>query len=99
MKPFSEHFELIEFKPHKQTDYFKDQYLGKPDPETLRKSEVAFAALMAYEVNAQKYDQPFGATNIPKGQRMSDYAMTFNTTIAEMKTQWRNVEEVLKRSL
>lgn len=63
------------------------------------KNEIAFQALLAYEKNCIiKYDYPDNRPSKPpiKGDRMSDYAEKYGTTIEEMKNHWRGVEYIIK---
>lgn len=76
------------------------------DPTTNKvwreKSERAFQALLAYEKNCiAKYDYPDSRPSKPpiKGERMSDYAERYGTTIEEMKSHWRGVEYALANGL
>ena len=85
--------EDIELKYHTPT-YSNFSEWGYKD-----KSNKAFQALLAYELNAMRYDKPnpFQPTYIPKGERMIDYAKSFGTTVEEMKGQRRAVEFHIKK--
>ena len=66
------------------------------------KSERAFQSLLAYEKNCiAKYDSPDNRPSKPpiKGERMSDYAERYGTTIEEMKSHWKSVEYALANGL
>lgn len=66
------------------------------------KSERAFQSLLAYEKNCiAKYDSPDNRPGKPpiKGERMSDYAERYGTTIEEMKSHWKSVEYALANGL
>ncbi|MCK5017746.1 MAG: hypothetical protein KAS32_11845, partial [Candidatus Peribacteraceae bacterium] len=61
-----------------------------PSKESQEKYELAFAAMLAYEMNCiAKYDYPdrmCRPSRCPvKGERMSDYAIRYGTTLFEMK--------------
>ena len=64
---------------------------------TAKQQNRAYEALLAYEKNCiEKYDRPHGPSMTPpKGERMEDYAIMYNTTVKEMKNHWRAVEKEL----
>jgi hypothetical protein len=56
-------------------------------------NDLPFQALLAYELNAQKYDNPYGMpVFVPIGERISDYARTYGVTVNSMKSEWNRVE-------
>lgn len=81
---------------------FLNEYYSQPTQEEIYKTERAFQALLAYEKNCiAKYDYPDNRPSKPpiKGERMSDYAERYGTTIEEMKSHWRGVEYALVNGL
>ena len=83
---------------------FFDEIYSKPSQESIDKYERAFQARLAYEKNCiAKYDYPdwMMKPSLPpkQGERMSDYAMRFGTTIEEMKECLPAVERVLQNGL
>ena len=83
---------------------FFDEIYSKPSQESIDKYECAFQARLAYEKNCiAKYDYPdwmIKPSKPPKqGERMSDYAMRFGTTIEEMKECLPAVERALQNGL
>lgn len=81
---------------------FLNEYYSQPTQEEINKIERAFQALLAYEKNCiAKYDYPDNRPSKPpiKGERMSDYAERYGTTIEEMKRHWRGVEYALENGL
>lgn len=85
-------------------DEFKNLLLDDPITNSVwrEKSERAFQALLAYEKNCiAKYDYPDNRPSKPpiKGERMSDYAERYGTTIEEMKSHWKGVEYALANGL
>ena len=81
---------------------FLNEYYIQPTQEEIDKTERAFQALLAYEKNCiAKYDSPDNRPSKPpiKGERMSDYAERYGTTIEEMKSHWKSVEYALANGL
>ena len=78
---------------------FRDKYFAELSKEIIEAQERAFNAALAYEKNCiAKYDYIDNRPSRPpkKGERMSDFAMRYGTTIKEMKNQWRQVERALE---
>lgn len=87
-----------------EREQFESNYLAKPSKESIEKYERAFEARLAYEKNCiAKYDYPdwmIKPSRPPKkGERMSDFAMKYGTTIKEMKDVLPAVERALANGL
>lgn len=68
--------------------------------DDFEKQKRAFDALLAYERNCLKYEAKHPQhlqyrVRIPRGERMSDFAMRFGTTVKEMKKHWLAVERTI----
>ncbi len=76
------------------------EILGSPSIDSLIAEKRAFDAALAYEKNCRmKYDHPlFPSRNPIKGERISDFAEKFQTTVNEMKLQWKAVEFTLDKA-
>ena len=61
------------------------------------KADRAFWALFFYEINCiSKYDIPGRPSRIPApGEKMSDFASRYGTTVDDMKRMWLQVERYM----